>query len=101
MPEKSVAKPAEPVGEESQASSRHQSCAISCAERDTTEEVEVESRDNEEWSSTHTEAAKEGDREQCADEDRVGERRSQPPEEAARVNVERRDDIDGVGEGRP
>jgi hypothetical protein len=53
------------------------------------EEVEVESRSDEERSSTHTEAAKEGDREQCADEDRVGERRSQPPEEAARVDVER------------
>jgi hypothetical protein len=43
MPEKPVVEPAEPVGEESQASRRHQSCAISCAERDAAEEVEVES----------------------------------------------------------
>jgi hypothetical protein len=43
MLENSIAEPAEPVGEESQASSRHQSCAISYANGDTAEEVEVES----------------------------------------------------------
>jgi hypothetical protein len=101
MPENSVAEPAEPVGEESQAASRHQSCAISCAERGTTGEVEVQSGADEKLSPTHTEAAKGGDEEQHADEDVVDERRSQPPEEAARVDVERRADIDGVGEARP
>jgi hypothetical protein len=58
MPEKSVTKPAEPVGEESQASSRHQSCTISCADRVTAEEVKVQSRADEKWSSTHKEATK-------------------------------------------
>jgi hypothetical protein len=58
MLEKSVTEPAEPVGKESQASSRHQSCTISCADRVTAKEVEVQSRADEEWSSTHTEATK-------------------------------------------
>jgi hypothetical protein len=53
-----------------------------------TGEDEVESRADEERSSTHTEDAKEGEREQCANEDRGGERRSQPPEEAARADVD-------------
>jgi hypothetical protein len=101
MPENSVAEPAEPVGEESQASSRHRSCAIPCAERGTAEEVEVQSGADEKLSPTHTEAAKGGDEEQHTDEDGVDERRSQPPEEAARVDVERRADVDKVGEGRP
>ena len=34
----SVIKPAEPIGEESQAASKHRSCAISCADSDTAEE---------------------------------------------------------------
>jgi hypothetical protein len=89
MPENSVVEPVEPVGEESEASSRHRSCAISCAERGTTGEVEVQLGADEELSSTHIEAAKGGDGEQHADEDKVDERRSQPPEEAARVDVER------------
>ena len=42
MLKESVTEPAEPVGEESQAASRHRSCAISCVDRDTTEEIEVE-----------------------------------------------------------
>jgi hypothetical protein len=58
MPEKSVTEPAEPVGEESQASSMHQSCIISCADRVTTEECEVQSRADKEGPSTHTEATK-------------------------------------------
>ena len=74
MPENSVAEPADPVGQESQASSRCRSFANSCAERGTTGE---------------------------ADEDGVDEGRSQPPEEAARGDVERRAEIDGGGEGRP
>jgi hypothetical protein len=49
---------AEPVDEESQASSRHQSYTISCADMVTVEEVEVQSRADEEWSSTNTEATK-------------------------------------------
>jgi hypothetical protein len=101
MLENSVAEPAEPVGEESQASSRHQSCAISCAERGSAREVEVQSGADEELSPTHIEDAKGGDGEQRVDEDRVDERRSQPPEEAARVDVERRANVDGVGEARP
>jgi hypothetical protein len=44
MPEKLVTEPAEPVGEDSQASSRHQSCTISCADKVTAEEIEVQSR---------------------------------------------------------
>jgi hypothetical protein len=99
MPENSVAEPAEPVGKESQAASRHRSCAISCAERGTA--GEVQSGADEELSPTHTEAAKGGDGEQHADEDGVDERWSQPPEEAARVDVERQADVDEVGEGRP
>ena len=74
MPENAVAEPAEPVGEESQASSRRRSCAISCAERGTTGE---------------------------ADEDVVDEGRSQPPEEAAGGDVERRAVIDEGGKGQP
>jgi hypothetical protein len=81
-------------------------------DRDTTEEVEVESRADEERSSTHTEAAKGVDIERCADGDEVdteqridvggvGERRPQPREEAARVDVERRADKDEVSEKRP
>jgi hypothetical protein len=101
MPENSVAEPAEPVGEESQALSRHRSCAISCAERGTAGEVELQSGVDEELPPTHTEAAKGSDGEQHADEDGVNERRSQPPEEAAKVDVERRTDVDGVGEARP
>jgi hypothetical protein len=101
MLENSVAEPAELVGEESKASSRHRSCTISCAERGTTREVEVQSGADEELSSIHTEATKGGDEEQHADEDEVDERRSQPPEEATRVDVERRADVDGVGEARP
>jgi hypothetical protein len=58
MPEKSVIEPAEPVGEESQASSRHQSCTISCVDKFIAEEVEGQSRADEEWSSTHTKATK-------------------------------------------
>jgi hypothetical protein len=58
MLEKSVAEPAEPVGEESQASSRHRSCAISCADRVSAEEGVVQSRADEEGPSTHTEAMK-------------------------------------------
>lgn len=42
MPEESVIELAEPVGEESQAASRQRNCAISRVDRDTTEEVEVE-----------------------------------------------------------
>jgi hypothetical protein len=42
---------------------------------------------------THTEAAKGGEAEQHADTDGVGKRRPQPPEEAARVDVERRANI--------
>jgi hypothetical protein len=80
MPEKSVVEPAKPDGENSQASCRHQSCAISCIGRDTTEEVEVASRADEERSSTHTKAAKGDDVEQRADKDGVGERRPQSPE---------------------
>jgi hypothetical protein len=76
MPENSVAEPAEPVSEESQASSRHRSYAISCIERGMTGEVKVQSGANEELSPTHTEAAKGGDGEQRADEDGVDERRS-------------------------
>jgi hypothetical protein len=106
MPEKSVAEPVEPVGEESQASSRLQSCAISYTHRDMGEEVEVESRANEVRSSTHTKAAKGVDAECRANGDEVdvggvGERRPQPREEIARVNVERRADIDEVGEKQP
>ena len=101
MPENSVAEPAEPVDEESQASSMHRSCAISCAERGTTGEVEVQAGADEELSPTHTETAKGDHREQYADEDGVDEGRSQPPEETARVDVERRADIDGDGEARP
>jgi hypothetical protein len=101
MPENSVAEPVEPVSEESQASSRHRSCATSCTERGMTREVEVQSGADEELSPTHTEAAKGGDREQHANEDGVDERWSQPPKEAARVDVERQANIDGVGEARP
>jgi hypothetical protein len=101
MLENSVAEPVEPVSEESQASSRHRSCAISCAERGTAGEGEVQSGADEELSPTHTEAAKGGDGEQHADEDEVDERRSQPPEEAARVDVKRRADVDEVGEAWP
>jgi hypothetical protein len=54
MPENLVAEPAEPVGEESQASSRHRSCAISCAERGTAREVEVQSGADDELSPTYT-----------------------------------------------
>jgi hypothetical protein len=97
----SVTEPAEPVGEESQASSRHRSCGISCAERGTTREVEVQSGADEELSPTHTEAAKGGDGEQHADEDGVNERWSQPPEKAARVDVEWRADIGGFGKAWP
>jgi hypothetical protein len=71
MPENSVTEPAEPISEESQASSRHRSCAISCAERGTAGEVEVQSGADEKLSPTQTEAAKGGDGEQHADEDRV------------------------------
>jgi hypothetical protein len=46
MPKKSDIEPAEPVGEESQASSRHQSYTISCADRVTAEEGEVQSEGN-------------------------------------------------------
>jgi hypothetical protein len=101
MLEKSVTEQAEPIGEDSQASSRHQSCSISCADRDAAEEVEVESRADEERSSTHTMVAKYGDVEQHADKDGVGERQPQPPKEAARVAVERPANIDRVDEGRP
>jgi hypothetical protein len=64
-------------------------------------EVEVQLGADEELSPTHTEATKGGDGEQHADEDGVDERRSQPSEEAAKVNVERRADVDGVNKARP
>jgi hypothetical protein len=64
-------------------------------------EVEVQSGTDEELSPTHTEATKGGDGEQHADEDRGGERRSQPREEAARADIEQRADVDVVSEGRP
>jgi hypothetical protein len=70
MPENAVAEPAEPIGEESQASSRHRSCAISCTERSTAGEVEVQSGADEELSSTHTEAAKGVDVERHVDVER-------------------------------
>jgi hypothetical protein len=101
MPENSVAEPTKHVGEESQASSRHRSCAISCPERGTAGDVEVQSGADKELSPTYTEVAKGGNGEQHADEDEGDERRSQPPEEAARVDVERRADVDRVGEARP
>jgi hypothetical protein len=66
-----------------------------------TGEVEVQLGADEELSPTCTEAAKGSDEEQHADEDGVDERRSEPPEEAARVDVERRANIDGVNEERP
>jgi hypothetical protein len=56
---------------------------------------------DEELSPTHTEAAKGGDGEKHADEDGVDERRSQPPKEAAKVDIERRADADRIGEARP
>ena len=40
----------EPVGEESQAASRHHSCAISHADRDTMQEVKVETPADDEQS---------------------------------------------------
>jgi hypothetical protein len=101
MPENLVAEPAEPVSEESQASCWHQCCAFSCAERGTAGEVEVQSGADDELSPTYIEAAKGGDGDQHADEYGVDKRRSQPPEEATRVEVERRADVDGVGEARP
>jgi hypothetical protein len=70
MLENSVVEPAEPIDEESQASSRHQSCAISCAERGTTGEVEIQSGADEELPSTHTEAAKGVDVERHVDVER-------------------------------
>lgn len=130
MSEKSVAEPAELVGEESQVASRHRSCAISCAVKDAAEEVEVEVLTKEDQSSAlvvaawrvdversqvHAQAARGVDEkrpEPCAeavrvevdrqvDIDGVNIKRPQPRAEAARVDVERRVDIDGVDVKRP
>ena len=57
MPEELVTETAEPGGEESQVASRRRSCAISCADRDTMEEVEVETPADEEQSSPCAELA--------------------------------------------
>ena len=67
MPEELVTEPAETVDEESQASSRHHSCAISCADRDTTEasveEIDVETSEDDEQSPPPVDAACRVDRE--------------------------------------
>ena len=63
MPEESVTEPAKPVGEESQAASRHRSCSISRADIGTMEEVEVETHADDEQSPPPVEAACRVDRE--------------------------------------
>ena len=57
MIEESITKLAKPVGEESHAASRHCSCAISRAERDTGKDVEVETPADDEQSPPPMEAA--------------------------------------------
>ena len=56
MSEESITESAEPVGEDSQAASRHRSCAISRADKDTAEEVEVETPAGDEQSPPPVEA---------------------------------------------
>ena len=63
VPENLGAEAAEPVGEESQAASKHLSCAISCADKDTVEDVEVETPADDEQSTPPVEVMYRVDRE--------------------------------------